>query len=298
MIDDDLVRAHRARGLSPGPARSSAAPPRTRTSSSRPARPCNPFYLAVPGHRPGRHGQVRRRSAGRQYHLFDYVGAPDAERVIVMMGSGAETAHETVEHLAAQGEKVGLLKVRLYRPFSRRRTSSPPCPPPSRPSPCSTAPRSPAPPASRSTRTWSRPLVEAQAAGRRRSPHAARHRRPLRPVLARSSPRPWSRRVFDDLAKAAAQEPLHRRHQRRRDPHQPRLRPGLHHRSRRTSCARCSTAWAPTARWAPTRTRSRSSARRRDNYAQGYFVYDSKKSGSVTVSHLRFGPRARSAPPT
>ena len=54
----------------------------------------------------------------RSYHLFDYVGAPDAERVIVMMGSGAEVAHETVEHLNAHGEKVGLLKVRLYRPFS------------------------------------------------------------------------------------------------------------------------------------------------------------------------------------
>ena len=55
---------------------------------------------------------------GRSYHLFDYVGAPDADRVIVMMGSGAEAAHETVEALTARGEKVGLLKVRLYRPFS------------------------------------------------------------------------------------------------------------------------------------------------------------------------------------
>ena len=55
---------------------------------------------------------------GRSYHLFDYVGAPDAERVIVMMGSGAEAADEAVDHLNAQGEKVGLLKVRLYRPFS------------------------------------------------------------------------------------------------------------------------------------------------------------------------------------
>jgi len=54
---------------------------------------------------------------GRQYRLFDYVGAPDAERVIVMMGSGAEVAHEAVDHLNARGEKVGLLKVRLYRPF-------------------------------------------------------------------------------------------------------------------------------------------------------------------------------------
>jgi pyruvate-ferredoxin/flavodoxin oxidoreductase len=54
---------------------------------------------------------------GRRYRLFDYVGAPDAERVIVMMGSGAEVAHETVEHLATRGEKIGLLKIRLYRPF-------------------------------------------------------------------------------------------------------------------------------------------------------------------------------------
>jgi len=54
---------------------------------------------------------------GRSYHLFDYVGAPDAERVIVVMGSGAEVAHEAVEYLNARGEKVGLLKVRLYRPF-------------------------------------------------------------------------------------------------------------------------------------------------------------------------------------
>src|SRR3954462_13201162 len=54
---------------------------------------------------------------GRSYRLFDYVGAPDAERVIVLMGSGAEVAHETVDNLNAKGEKVGLLKVRLYRPF-------------------------------------------------------------------------------------------------------------------------------------------------------------------------------------
>ena len=55
---------------------------------------------------------------GRQYNLFDYVGAPDAEKLIIMMGSGADTADETVEYLTGQGEKVGLLKVRLYRPFS------------------------------------------------------------------------------------------------------------------------------------------------------------------------------------
>ena len=68
----------------------------------------------------GDDGPVSPQLTGRQYHLFDYVGAPDAERVIVMMGSGCETAEETVDALCARGEKVGLLKVRLYRPFSRR----------------------------------------------------------------------------------------------------------------------------------------------------------------------------------
>ncbi len=58
---------------------------------------------------------------GRQYHLFDYVGDPQAKRVIVMMASGAETAHETVEYLNATGEKVGLVKVRLFRPFAGER---------------------------------------------------------------------------------------------------------------------------------------------------------------------------------
>ncbi len=55
---------------------------------------------------------------GRHYHLFDYVGAPDAERVIVIMGSGADTVEETVAHLTARGEKIGLFKVRLFRPLS------------------------------------------------------------------------------------------------------------------------------------------------------------------------------------
>ncbi|MGN6565770.1 MAG: pyruvate:ferredoxin (flavodoxin) oxidoreductase, partial [Thermomicrobiales bacterium] len=117
MIDDDLVRAHRARGLSPEhPVMSGSAQNPDVFYQAREA--ANPFYLACPG-------IVQRAMdrfaglTGRQYHLFDYAGAPDAERVIVMMGSGAETAQETVEYLRAHGdERVGLLKVRLYRPFA------------------------------------------------------------------------------------------------------------------------------------------------------------------------------------
>ena len=55
---------------------------------------------------------------GRQYHLFDYIGAPDAERVVIVMASGGETAEATVRYLVEKGEKVGVLRVRLYRPFS------------------------------------------------------------------------------------------------------------------------------------------------------------------------------------
>jgi pyruvate-ferredoxin/flavodoxin oxidoreductase len=77
----------------------------------------NRYYLAVPG----LVQEYMDRLAGltgRSYHLFDYVGAPDAERALVLMGSGAETAEETIDYLIVRGEKVGVLKVRLYRPFS------------------------------------------------------------------------------------------------------------------------------------------------------------------------------------
>ncbi len=116
MIDDELVLAHRRRALNP-------ERPVIRGTAQNPdvffqaREACNPYYLAVPGIVQAQMDKFAR-IVGRQYHLFDYVGAPDAERVVVMMGSGAETAHQTVEYLVERGEKVGLVKVRLYRPFS------------------------------------------------------------------------------------------------------------------------------------------------------------------------------------
>jgi pyruvate-ferredoxin/flavodoxin oxidoreductase len=116
MIDDDLVTAHRQRALNPDR-------PVLRGTSQNPdvffqaRETSSPYYAAMPAIVQKAMDQFAK-IAGRQYHLFDYVGAKDAERVIVMMGSGAEVAHETVEYLTAKGEKVGLLKVRLYRPFS------------------------------------------------------------------------------------------------------------------------------------------------------------------------------------
>ena len=116
MIDQDLVRAHRARALTPDRPvmRGTAQNPDVFFQSRERA---NSFYLNTPAIVE----KIMARFAaltGRSYKLFEFTGDPDAERVIVMMGSGCETAEETVESLIQRGEKVGLLKVRLYRPFS------------------------------------------------------------------------------------------------------------------------------------------------------------------------------------
>ncbi|MGH9553534.1 MAG: pyruvate:ferredoxin (flavodoxin) oxidoreductase, partial [Terriglobales bacterium] len=116
LVDDIWVRQHRQRALSPDH-------PQLRGTAQNPdvffqAREAvNPFYRACPTIVQDVMDRFAART-GRQYRLFDYVGAPDAERVIVMMGSGAGAVEETVEQLLRQGEKVGLLKVRLFRPFA------------------------------------------------------------------------------------------------------------------------------------------------------------------------------------
>lgn len=116
MIDDDLVRAHRARALSPEHPfiRGTAQNPDTFFQARETV---NPFYAKVPGIVQSSMDAFARLT-GRQYHLFDYEGPQDAERVIILMGSGADTARETAAVLRQAGEKVGVLQVRLFRPFS------------------------------------------------------------------------------------------------------------------------------------------------------------------------------------
>jgi len=116
IINDNFVYAHRKRGLNP-------ETPVIRGTSQNPdvffqeRETVNTFYENTPE-------IVQKvmehfaRQTGRQYNLFDYVGASDATKVIIIMGSGADTVQETVEHLIKENEKVGCLKVRLYRPFS------------------------------------------------------------------------------------------------------------------------------------------------------------------------------------
>ncbi len=118
MIDDDLIIAHRQRALSP-------EHPMVGGTAQNPdvyfqgRETVNKFYLAAPEIVQGAMDKFAK-IVGRQYRLFDYVGAPDAEKVIILMGSGSETTHETVDYLLSEGEKVGLVKVRLYRPFSAK----------------------------------------------------------------------------------------------------------------------------------------------------------------------------------
>jgi pyruvate-ferredoxin/flavodoxin oxidoreductase len=115
MLDESLIADHRRRALSP-------EHPVLRGSSQNPdvffqsRERVNPFYSEFPGVVQAEMDRFAELS-GRRYRLFDYAGAADADRVMVLMGSGADTVEETVAHLNAHGEKVGVLKVRLYRPF-------------------------------------------------------------------------------------------------------------------------------------------------------------------------------------
>ncbi|MGO8837940.1 MAG: pyruvate:ferredoxin (flavodoxin) oxidoreductase [Limisphaerales bacterium] len=115
LIDDQLIAGLRARAMSPDrPVLRGTAQNPDAFFQGREA--CNNFYTACPQIVQDAMDQFAK-VVGRAYKLFDYVGAPDAERVIVLMGSGCEAAHETVDYLLKKGEKVGVLKVRLYRPF-------------------------------------------------------------------------------------------------------------------------------------------------------------------------------------
>ena len=119
LIDEDLIHAHRSRALSPDH-------PVLRGTAQNPdvyfqaRETVNSYYADCPDIVQTAMEQLGQLT-GRSYHLFDYHGVSDAERVIVLMGSGCEAVHETVDYLNARGEKVGVVKVRLYRPFDVKR---------------------------------------------------------------------------------------------------------------------------------------------------------------------------------
>ena len=116
MVSDELVRAHRKRGLTP-------EKPELRGTAQNPdiyfqgREAVNKYYLATPEIVQKQMDKYAKLT-GRQYHLYDYYGAKDAEQIIILMGSGADTVEETVDELNSKGGKYGVIKVRLYRPFS------------------------------------------------------------------------------------------------------------------------------------------------------------------------------------
>ncbi|MDD5633882.1 MAG: pyruvate:ferredoxin (flavodoxin) oxidoreductase [Candidatus Omnitrophica bacterium] len=118
MLDENLIHKHRARGMNP-------EHPAIRGTSQNPdvyfqgRESVNNYYMACPGIVQKTMDKFAKLT-GRAYKLFDYIGAPDADRIIIAIGSGAEAVHEAVDYLNAKGEKLGVLKVRLYRPFDTK----------------------------------------------------------------------------------------------------------------------------------------------------------------------------------
>src|SRR6266849_4468827 len=290
MIDDSFVRAHRQRALSPehpfirGTAQNPDVYFQARES-------VNSYYQACPS-------IVQEAMdtfatvAGRQYHLFDYVGVPDAERVIVAMGSGAETAQATAEYLAAQGEKVGVIKVRLFRPFSVQHFLQAL---PATVKAIAVLDRTKEP------GSIGEPLyldvVTAVNEGRAKDPTSASPRiiggryglssKEFTPAMVKA--------IFDAL---------------RQDEPKNHFTVGINDDVTYTSLEYDPTFSIESAEtvqcvyWGlgsdgtvgANKNSIKIIGEETDNYAQGYFVYDSKKSGSVTISHLRFGPHAIHAP--
>jgi pyruvate-ferredoxin/flavodoxin oxidoreductase len=282
LIDPEDVAAHRRRALTPDrPVLRGTAQNPDAFFQAREA--CNPYYLACPD-LVERAFEKFARLTGRRYRLFDYVGDPEATRVLVLMGSGAETAHETADWLNARGEKVGVLKVRLFRPFDVARFAA-------------------ALP----------PTVEAIAVlDRTKEPgsigeplyqdvvtalHEGNGGRPLPRVVggryglsSKELTPAMLAAVLEELSKGAP-----RNH----------FTVGI-----MDDVTRTSLAWDPELDIEPPDVRrsvfyglgsdgtvgaNRNSIKilgeETEGFAQGYFVYDSKKAGAVTVSHLRFGPR-------
>jgi pyruvate-ferredoxin/flavodoxin oxidoreductase len=288
MIDEQLVLAHRARAMTPDH-------PVLRGSAQNPdvffqAREAvNPFYLACPGVTQ----QVMDKFAaltGRAYQLFQFEGDPNAERVVVLMGSGCETAHETVDYLNARGQKVGVLKVRLYRPFDAKRFVEAL---PAATKAIAVLDRTKEPGAA------GEPLyLDCVAALNEGLANGWGQLKTMPKVLAgryglssKEFTPAMVKAVFDNLS---AQQPKNH------------FAVGIF-----DDVTHNSLDYDPEFSTEPEQViralfyglgsdgtvgANKNSIKiigeETDNYAQGYFVYDSKKSGSMTVSHLRFGPKA------
>jgi pyruvate-ferredoxin/flavodoxin oxidoreductase len=281
MIDDDFVHKHRGRALSPDSpcVRGTAQNPDVYFQGREAA---NLYYLNCPSVVQNYFDRYATLT-GRSYRLFDYHGAPDADRVIVLMGSGAETAAETVDHLCANGEKVGVLKVRLFRPFSVEHFLA-------------AVPRTVHTLAvldrTKEPGSVGEPLYQDVVAAFNES---AGHDRPRiiggrYGLSSKEFTPPMVKAIFDEASRESP-----RNH----------FTIGINDDVTRTSLdydSSFSTEALETVRAVFYGLGSDGTVGANKNsikiigeqtglHAQGYFVYDSKKAGSVTASHLRFGPR-------
>ncbi len=287
MIDPELVRAHRARSLTPDR-------PTIKGTAQNPdvffqaRETITPFYEKCPA-------IVQKcmdrfaKITGRQYRLFDYVGAPDADRVIVMMGSGAEVAHETVEYLNAHGEKVGVLKVRLYRPFSAEHLIAAL---PKSVKSIGVLDRTKEPGADGEPlyKDVFTALALAHADGTLGMPELPKIVGGRYGLSSKEFSPPMVKAVFDNLAQDRPKRYFTVGIKDDVSGTSLDCDPGLVTegddvvRGLFYGLGADGTVGA-------NKNSIKIIGEGTDNYAQGYFVYDSKKAGSMTVSHLRFGPR-------
>ena len=279
MINDELVRAHRARALNPDMPvmRGTAQNPDTYFQGRETV---NPFYLKTLEIVQAQMDKFAEMT-GRQYRLFDYVGAPDAERVIVMMGSGAEVAEETVEYLLEQGEKVGILKVRLFRPFSVADfvTALP-----------ETVKVIAALDRTKEPGAAGEPLYQDVITALAEMGRAVKVVGGRYGLSSKEFTPAMVKAIFDELKKDAPKN---------------HFTVGINDDVTHTSIAYDPTfsierpdvvramfyGLGADGTVGANKNSIKIIGEETDNFAQGYFQYDSKKSGAVTVSHLRFGPR-------
>jgi pyruvate-ferredoxin/flavodoxin oxidoreductase len=279
IIDGQDVRHHRNRSLCPDrPVLRGTAQNPDVFFQAREA--CNAFYLACSSIVQGVMDKFASQTS-RSYHLFDYVGAPDAERVVIVMGSAAGPAEETVEWLNAQGEKVGLLKVRLFRPFAVQ-TFLDSLPRTTRAVAVLDRTKEPG---SIGEPLYLDIVASLAETGHNVSVIGGRYglsSKEFTPAMAKA--------VFDELKRSTPRKHFTIG-----------IRDDVTHTSLQYDPA-FSTERPDTVRAifyglgsdgtvGANKNSIKIIGKQTGNYAQGYFVYDSKKAGSVTVSHLRFGPQ-------
>ncbi len=287
LIDEAAVAAHRDRGLTPDAPvlRGSAQNPDVFFQAREAA---NPFYDAVPGIVTEVMDELAART-GRQYGLVDYIGAPDAERVVVLMGSGAGAAEEAVETLLCRGEPVGLLKVRLYRPFPAAQLIRA-LPPTVRSVAVLDRTKEPGAPAEPLHLDVVAALTEAMEADEPPFVHRPRVIGGRYGLSSKEFTPAMVKAVFDELA---AGRPKRRFTVGITDDVTWLSLPvddGFRPRRPAGEVAAMFFGLGADGTVGANKSSVKIIGEHTDLFAQGYFVYDSKKSGSVTVSHLRFGP--------